>query len=79
MGEYKPPYDIRHLKEFHGMMTKYLVEESSEFRLGEEGVFSGDQCIFMAPSARRRKNGWRRSRLLTQSVILQKIIQAMTN
>lgn len=46
------PYDIRHLKEFHGMMTKCLVEESGEFRLEEEGVFSGDQCIFMAPPAR---------------------------
>lgn len=46
------PYDIRHLKKFHGIMTKYLVEESGEFRSGEEGVFNGDQCIFMAPSAR---------------------------
>lgn len=33
-------------------MTKYVVEESGEFRLGEEGVFNGDQCIFMAPPAR---------------------------
>ncbi len=31
------PYDIRHLKKFHGIMTKYLVEESGEFRSGEEG------------------------------------------
>ena len=46
------PYDIRHLKQFHGIMTKYLVEESGEFRSGEEGVFNGDQCIFMAPPAR---------------------------
>ena len=46
------PYDIRHLKKFHGIMTKYLVEESGEFRSGEEGVFNGDQCIFMAPPAR---------------------------
>lgn len=46
------PYDMRHLKQFHGIMTKYLVEESGEFRLGEEGVFNGDQCIFMAPPAR---------------------------
>lgn len=46
------PYNIRHLKQLHGIMTKYLVEESGEFRLGEEGVFNGDQCIFMAPPAR---------------------------
>lgn len=46
------PYDIRHLKRFHGIMTKYLLEESGDFRLGEEGVFNGDQCIFMAPPAR---------------------------
>lgn len=32
-------------------MTKFLVEESGEFRSGEEGVFNGDQCIFMAPPA----------------------------
>lgn len=32
-------------------MTKYLVTESGEFRSGEEGVFNGDQCIFMAPPA----------------------------
>ena len=46
------PYNIRHLKQFHGIMTKYLVEESGEFRSGEEGVFNGGQCIFMAPPAR---------------------------
>ena len=43
------PYDIEHLKRFHGVMTKYLVEESGKFRSGEEGVFRGEQCIFMAP------------------------------
>ena len=43
---------IRHLKQFHGIMAKYLVEEAGEFRSGEEGVFNGDQCIFMAPPAR---------------------------
>ena len=43
------PYDIEHLKRFHGVMTKYLVEESGKFRSGEEGVFKGEQCIFMAP------------------------------
>ena len=46
------PYDIEDLKKFHGIMTKYLVEESGSFRRGEEGVFNGNQCIFMAPPAR---------------------------
>ena len=46
------PYNIRHLKKFHGIMTKYLVEESGEFRSGEEGGVNGNQCVFMAPPAR---------------------------
>lgn len=46
------PYSISDLKRSHGLMTKYIVDESGEFRRGEEGVFSGDQCIFMAPPAR---------------------------
>lgn len=46
------PYSIKDLKKFHSIMTKYVVEESGEFRHGEEGVFNGDQCIFMAPPAR---------------------------
>lgn len=33
-------------------MTKYVEEESGDFRREEEGVFNGDQCIFMAPPAR---------------------------
>lgn len=46
------PFDMDELKAFHGIMTKYLVDESGVFRKGEEGVFSGDKCIFMAPPAR---------------------------
>lgn len=45
-------YSIKSLKEFHGIMTKYVVEESGEFRSGEEGVFNGDVCIFMCPPAK---------------------------
>lgn len=45
------PYSIDDLKKFHGIMTRYIVEESGDFRRGEEGVFNGEQCIFMAPSA----------------------------
>ena len=43
------PYSIEELKKFHGIMTKYIVEESGDFRSGEEGVFNGEECIFMAP------------------------------
>ncbi|MBR3825995.1 MAG: Fic family protein [Lachnospiraceae bacterium] len=46
------PYSIKKLKEFHGIMTKYIVEESGDFRKGEEGVFNGDVCTFMCPPAR---------------------------
>ena len=46
------PYSIKSLKRFHGIMTKYVVEESGDFRRGEEGVFNGNECIFMAPPAR---------------------------
>lgn len=46
------PYSIADLKKYHGIITKYVVEESGDFRRGEEGVFNGDQCIFMAPPAR---------------------------
>lgn len=46
------PYSIKSLKELHGIMTKYVVEESGDFRQGEEGVFNGDECIFMCPPER---------------------------
>lgn len=45
------PYRIDDLKKYHGIMTKYVVEKSGDFRLGEEGVFDGDRCILMAPPA----------------------------
>ena len=31
------PYSIKALKKFHGIMTKYVVGESGDFRKGEEG------------------------------------------
>lgn len=45
------PYSILDLKRMHGILTKFLVDESGTFRRGEEGVFDGDRCIFMAPPA----------------------------
>ncbi len=39
-------------KRMHGVMTDGLVPECGKFRSGEEGVFDGDRCIFMAPTAK---------------------------
>ena len=49
-------YDIKELKRAHGRLTYLTVEESGEFRNGEEGVFDGDKCIFMAPPAKNVPN-----------------------
>lgn len=46
------PFEVEELKRLHGVMTKYIEEEAGCFRLGEEGVFHGDACIFMAPPAK---------------------------
>ncbi|MGI6687220.1 MAG: Fic family protein [Christensenellales bacterium] len=43
------PYSIADLKKLHGVMTYLTVQESGMFRSHNEGVFSGDRCIFMAP------------------------------
>lgn len=46
------PFSIVDLKKLHGVMTFKTVDESGEFRKGDEGVFSGDKCIFVAPPPR---------------------------
>ena len=43
------PKSMSDLKKIHGIMTYRTVGESGVFRKGEEGVFSGDRCIFVAP------------------------------
>ena len=43
------PFAIADLKKLHGIMTYLTVQESGVFRSGNEGVFRGDRCIFMAP------------------------------
>lgn len=43
------PSSISDLKKIHRIMTYRTVNESGEFRKGEEGVLSGDKCIFVAP------------------------------
>lgn len=46
---YINPSSISDLKKIHRIMTHKTVNESGEFRKGNEGVFSGDKCIFVAP------------------------------
>jgi Fic family protein len=43
------PYSINDLKKIHGVMTYLIVDESGEFRKGNEGVFDGDKCIHICP------------------------------
>lgn len=43
------PSSMTELKKIHGIMTYKTVNEYGAFRKGEEGVFSGDKCIFVAP------------------------------
>ena len=43
------PFSIKDLKRIHGVMTYLTIEESGEFRKGNEGVFDGKKCIFMCP------------------------------
>lgn len=50
------PFSIDELERLHGIMTYLTVDESGQFRRGEEGVFDGDRCIFMAPPAMRVPN-----------------------
>jgi Fic family protein len=47
------PYDMKQLLKYHGIMMESLVDDAGKFRLGQEGVFDGDQVIFMAPPADR--------------------------
>ena len=43
------PSSMDDLKRAHKIMTEKTVDQAGEFRTGDEGVFSGDTCIFVAP------------------------------
>ena len=43
------PYSQADLKRAHGILTYLTVDESGEYRKGQEGVFDGEVCIFVAP------------------------------
>lgn len=42
------PFSIDEPKRLRGVMTYLTVDENGQFRRGEEGVFDGGRCIFMA-------------------------------
>lgn len=44
------PYSVDDLKKVQGIMEYLLKDDSGRFRNGNEGVFNGEECIFMAPS-----------------------------
>lgn len=44
-------FSLRDLQKVHSIMTQKLELDAGSFRNGDEGVFDGDQCIFMAPPA----------------------------
>ena len=43
------PYSLKDLKKVHRIMTQGLIPDAGSFRKGEEGVFDGEQVIFIAP------------------------------
>ena len=43
------PYSLDDLKKMHGLLTNLIQQDAGKFRTGDEGVFSGGRCIFMAP------------------------------
>lgn len=46
------PLDMNDLLKCHRIMMLTLIDDAGKFRKGEEGVFDGDQVIFMAPPAK---------------------------
>lgn len=45
------PYAVEDLKRLHGIMTFQIEKESGRFRTHGEGVYDGDNLIFMCPPA----------------------------
>lgn len=43
------PYSIEDLKKIHGVMAYLILDESGEYRKGNEGVFDGEKCIHICP------------------------------
>lgn len=43
------PFSLDDLKKLHAVMMDLTVNDSGSFRSHNEGVFNGDECIFIAP------------------------------
>ncbi len=43
------PYSLTDLKKVHGILAAGTIAEAGTIRKGNEGVFDGDACIFVAP------------------------------
>lgn len=46
------PYSIEDIKKIHGIMTFLVEEESGKFRTHGEGVYDGEDLIFLCPPAK---------------------------
>ena len=46
--KYKDPYSLKDLKEIHAVMARGLIGSPGRFRTGNEGVFRGNEIIFVA-------------------------------
>lgn len=46
------PYSIEELKRLHGIMTYLIEEDAGKFRNHGEGVYDGENLIFMCPPAK---------------------------
>ncbi|MBE6123977.1 MAG: Fic family protein [Erysipelotrichaceae bacterium] len=43
------PYSLEEIKRIHGIMMQFLAVDAGLFRKGNEGVFEGTRCVYMAP------------------------------
>lgn len=43
------PFSLDDLKKLHAVMMDLTVNDPGRFRVHDEGVFNGDECIFIAP------------------------------
>lgn len=50
------PFSINDLLKYHGMMMDGLIDDAGTLRKREEGVYDGDQVIFIAPPFERIGN-----------------------
>jgi len=46
------PYSIEDLKRLHGIMTFLIEEDAGRYRNHGEGVYDGDELIFMCPPSK---------------------------